>query len=63
MGDNIANYRAVTALPDFSAFPWLFAIPGLVAITIAVLDAIRAPSLIRRRIRPAEPRLEARSSA
>jgi hypothetical protein len=29
MSDNVANYQALTSLPPFTVFPWLFAVSGL----------------------------------
>jgi len=29
MSDNVANYRAVAALPPFALFPWFFVLPGV----------------------------------
>lgn len=63
MSDNVPNYQAVAALPDFSAFAWLFAVPGLLVIATAALGAFGAPSALRRLIRTAEPQLGARSNA
>lgn len=37
MSDNVANYRAVRALPAFGLFPWLFVVPGLLVLAAAVL--------------------------
>jgi hypothetical protein len=63
MSDSVANYDAVAALPDFSIFPWLFAIPGLLAIVIVSLSRPRSLPMLRR-VRTARKRqLEARSSA
>jgi hypothetical protein len=49
MSDNVPNYRAVAALPDFAWFPWLFAIPGLAALLIALIGAPRGLHLRRLR--------------
>ncbi len=63
MSNNVSNYRAVAALPAFTAFPWLFSAPGLLALAIALGGAFPTPP-IRRRNRRSEPQLEhARSSA
>ena len=43
MSDNVVNYRAVAALPSFRVFPWLFALPGLLVIGLAVLAGVRTP--------------------
>lgn len=32
MSDNVGNYDAVAALPDFRLFPWFFVAPGLIAL-------------------------------
>lgn len=42
MSDNVANYRAVAALPRFTVFPWLFLAAGLAALALA-LAAGRRP--------------------
>ncbi|MDO8212319.1 prenyltransferase/squalene oxidase repeat-containing protein [Conexibacter sp. CPCC 206217] len=47
MSDNVVNYRAVAALPPFPLFPWLFVVPGLLAIALALLAG--------RRPQPARP--------
>ena len=36
MSDNVANYRAVAALPSFSLFPWFFVLPGLLVVGLTV---------------------------
>lgn len=51
MSDNVANYRAVAALPNLAWFPWLFAIPGLAAVLVALAGAARG--LRVRRLRTA----------
>ena len=43
MSDNVANYRAVAALPPFPLFPWLFVVPGLLVLALA-LAAGRRPA-------------------
>lgn len=53
MGDNVVNYQAVAALPSFSLFPWLFAIPGLAVCGLALLPVARRPATVRRQM-PAE---------
>jgi len=40
MVDNVDNYEAVDALPNFSLFPWFFVVPG-------VLIALSAAQLVR----------------
>jgi hypothetical protein len=63
MSNNVSNYQAVAALPAFTAFPWLFAAPGLLTLLIALGVPLAAPP-IRRRSRRSETKLEqARSSA
>ncbi|HVW47537.1 MAG TPA: prenyltransferase/squalene oxidase repeat-containing protein [Solirubrobacterales bacterium] len=37
MSDNVANYRAVVALPPFGLFPWLFLVAGLAALGLALV--------------------------
>lgn len=51
MSDNVANYRAVAALPPFPLFPWLFAVPGLLVVALALLAGRRPQPLPR----PAQP--------
>ena len=36
MADNVANYRAVDALPPFWLFPWFFVLPGLAIIALSL---------------------------
>jgi hypothetical protein len=40
--DNLPNYQAVAALPDFSLFPWFFVIPGVLTAGLAGF-ALRRP--------------------
>jgi hypothetical protein len=49
MSDNVSNYQAVAGLPSFTAFPWLFAGPGLLALLIALGAYIRIPPTRRLR--------------
>ena len=35
MSDNVENFEAVDALPDFPLFPWFFVIPGLLLVGLA----------------------------
>jgi hypothetical protein len=37
MSDNVDNYEAVDALPDFWLFPWFFVIPGVLVGVLALL--------------------------
>ncbi len=46
MSDNVANYRAVAALPAFALFPWFFVAPGLLVIGSAT--AAGGPGRARR---------------
>jgi hypothetical protein len=46
MSDNVANYRAVAALPPFALFPWFFVAPGLLVIGSAT--AVGGPGRARR---------------
>jgi multisubunit Na+/H+ antiporter MnhG subunit len=63
MSNNVSNYRAIAGLPAFTAFPWLFAAPGLLALLVAIGRGFAAPP-IRRRNRHSDAQLEqARSSA
>ena len=41
MSDNVGTYRAVAALPPFAVFPWLFVVPGLLAVAAALLAGRR----------------------
>jgi hypothetical protein len=41
MSDNVGNYQAVAALPSFSLFIWLFAVPGVLVIGLALLSGKR----------------------
>jgi Prenyltransferase and squalene oxidase repeat len=47
MSDNVGTYRAVAALPPFALFPWLFAVPGLLVLALALLAG--------RRVQPPPP--------
>ena len=49
MSDNVGNYEAVAALPPFALFPWLFVVPGLLLIALA-LAAGRRPAPPRMRV-------------
>jgi len=49
MSNNVSNYQAVAGLPSFTAFPWLFAGPGLLALLIALAAYIRIPPTRRLR--------------
>lgn len=42
MSDNVENFEAVDALPDFPLFPWFFVIPGLLLVGLAF--AARPPA-------------------
>jgi len=35
MSDNVENFEAVDALPDFPLFPWFFVIPGVLLVVLA----------------------------
>lgn len=37
MSDNVGNFAAVDALPNFALFPWFFVVPGLLVAGLAVL--------------------------
>ena len=63
MSDNVQNYQAAAALPSFTAFPWLFAVPGALAILVALLGSAMSPVVVRRRVRAVQAQLQARSSA
>jgi hypothetical protein len=49
MSNNVSNYQAVAGLPSFTAFPWLFAGPGLLALLIALAAYVRIPPTRRQR--------------
>jgi hypothetical protein len=49
LSDNISNYRAVAALPAFTLFPWLFAVPGLLAAGLVLLAGARRRLVLRHR--------------
>jgi Prenyltransferase and squalene oxidase repeat len=54
LSDNISRYQAVLALPDFTLFPWLFVIPGLLAVGPVLLPGARSQLVVRRRLQAAE---------
>jgi len=41
MSDNVVNYQAVAALPDFRLFPWFFVLPGIFVIALILLAGFR----------------------
>jgi hypothetical protein len=41
MSDNVGRFQAVAALPPFTAFPWLFVIPGLLVSLIVLIGPLR----------------------
>jgi hypothetical protein len=41
MSDNVANYQALTALPSFRVFPWIFVAVGLLVAVAAVASGPR----------------------
>jgi hypothetical protein len=41
MSDNVGRFQAVAALPPFTAFPWLFVIPGLLVSLIVLMGLPR----------------------
>lgn len=47
MQDDIDNYEAVAALPDFPLFPWFFVIPGVLVTGVAAFVLIRRPAEAR----------------
>ena len=63
MSDNVANYRAVAALPPFPLFPWLFAVPGLLVVALALLAGRRPQPLPRPAHPPDHPDSEAEELA
>lgn len=38
MADNVDNFAAVVALPDFALFPWFFLLPGVLVLGVAMVD-------------------------
>jgi hypothetical protein len=44
MSDNVDNFAAVDALPNFSLFPWFFVVPGLSVVGLAVLARRTTPA-------------------
>ncbi|MET0602495.1 MAG: hypothetical protein ABW167_10930 [Baekduia sp.] len=53
MSDNVGRFQAVAALPPFTAFPWLFLIPGLLVSLIVLAGPLR--SIPDRLTRPVIP--------
>ncbi len=41
MADNVDNFAAVVALPDFALFPWFFLLPGVLVVGVAMVDRRR----------------------
>ncbi len=41
MGDNVANYQGVDALPPFDLFPWFFVAPGVLLIVLGAVHSRR----------------------
>ena len=41
MADNVDNFAAVVALPDFALFPWFFVFPGVLVLGVALVDRRR----------------------
>jgi hypothetical protein len=39
--DNLGNYEAVAALPNFSLFPWFFVAPGAILLGVLALGLVR----------------------
>jgi hypothetical protein len=42
MSDNVGRFQAVAALPPFTAFPWLFLVPGLLVSLIVLAGPLRS---------------------
>lgn len=65
MSDNVVRFQAVAALPSFTVFPWLFVVPGLLAMLVVAVSAHRGAR--RRRAAaapaPAEPAAPAPAEA
>lgn len=63
MSDNVANYQAVQKLPNFKSFGWLFLIPGVLALSLALAGAHRLTRIRQPRERSTQPTtIEARSN-
>ena len=55
MSNQVADYRAVAALPSFGVFPWVFLIAGLLVLALIALRGGRLRlSILRRRPQPRE---------
>ncbi len=53
MSDNVGRFQAVAALPPFTAFPWLFLIPGLLVGLIVLAGPLRSiPDRLKRPLAP-----------
>jgi hypothetical protein len=53
MSDNVGRFQAVAALPPFTAFPWLFFIPGLLVSLIVLVGPLRSiPDRLKRPLAP-----------
>ena len=53
MSDNVGRFQAVAALPPFTAFPWLFLIPGLLVSLIVLAGPLRSiPDRLKRPLTP-----------
>jgi hypothetical protein len=53
MSDNVGRFQAVAALPPFTAFPWLFLIPGLLVSLIVLAGPLRSiPDRLKRPVIP-----------
>jgi hypothetical protein len=53
MSDNVGRFQAVAALPPFTAFPWLFVIPGLLISLIVLVGPLRSvPDRLKRPLIP-----------
>jgi hypothetical protein len=53
MSDNVGRFEAIAALPPFTAFPWLFVIPGLLLSLIVLVGPLRSvPDRLKRPLIP-----------
>jgi hypothetical protein len=59
MSDNVGNYNAVAALPSFPLFPWLFVVPGLLVVGLALLAGIRGTPKAPQELHSVEPQRSA----
>ena len=44
MSDNVENFEAVDAMPDFPLFPWFFVVPGVLLVGLAIAAGPGVPA-------------------